>query len=232
MIRLSLVKRRTFSVFALSCILVLIYIAIDKNVYSVLNNWKTVSTVAYYYDLESLRQTFKYSAQNIFEAGYVREVEAELYRRLSTYPDGGSLNDGIFFIPSNSSRNTVRLSLPEEFKEGILSLRIASISKFSVGISSDLKKWESYDYSGFGVLTYYVVPVRRNNIGEKYFYIKFLPAVGEKMQISFNVFQYISSMAHDEKNDYGIMFFPEIDIDYQGKQVIMPAIIYGKNITR
>lgn len=217
---------RSLSVFWLSLFLLLGYIALDKNVSSVLFHWKTISPEAYSYDLESLRDTFRYSAENIFDVGYFREIEYKLYSRLSAYPTNKSLEGGRFIVPAESLEGSVKIALPEGFKGGILSLRVGAKSKYKIGTSFDLKNWEFHDYPGFTDLTYSVVNLERKESTDKYVYLKFLPFPGEGLEISFSIFQYTSSLAVREKVNYGTLFYPEVDIDYEGKQIIHQGIIY------
>jgi len=217
---------RSLSILWISFFLLSGYIALDKNVSSVLFHWKTTSPESYSYGLESLRDAFTYSAENIFDEGYVREVESELYRRLSVYPTNKSLEGGRFIVSANSSDETVKIALPEGFKGGIFNLRVTAKSKYKIGTSFDLKNWEFYDYPGFIYPTETVVKLERKDSTDKDAYLKFLPSQNEGLEIIFTVFQYTSTLPVKEKADYGVLFYPEVDIDYEGKQIIHQGVIY------
>lgn len=206
-------------------LLFFIYIFIDKNVFFVLTNWKTISKENYSYDLESLRTNFTYSAENIFEPGYKRETEAEFYSRMSTSLTGKPLENGSLTLANDQPEAIVKLILPDGFEGGILTIRTITRSKFKVGFSFDLKNWKFSEYPGFTYATYDNINLDKTD--EKYVYLKFVPSSGEKLIASLSIFQYISKFFVTEDPNNKILFFPETDIDYQGNKIIRQGIMYG-----
>lgn len=209
----------------ISFLLFFIYIFIDKNVFFVLTNWKTISRENYSYDLESLRTNFTYSAENIFESGYKRETEAGFYSRLSTFSTGKPLENGSFTLTNDQPEAIVKVTLPDGFEGGILSIRTITRSKFKVGVSFDLNNWKFSEYPGFTDLTYNIVNLDKTN--EKYAYLKFVPSLGEELRVNFSIFQYVSKFFVTEDPSNKVLFYPETDIDYQGKEIIRQGVMYG-----
>lgn len=209
----------------ISFLLFFLYIFIDKNVFFVLTNWKTISKENYSYDLESLRTNFTYSAENIFEPGYKREIEEEIYRRVSIYLTGKPLENGSLILANDQPEAIVKIALPDGFEGGILTIRTITRSKFKVGVSFDLKNWKFSEYPGFTDLTYNIVSFDKTS--EKYAYLKFVPSLGEKLIVNFSIFQYVSKFFVAEDPSNKVLFYPETDIDYQGNKIIRQGIMYG-----
>ncbi len=219
----------TIKVLFLSFLLFSGYVAIDKNISSSLFNWKTISKENYNYEKQSLTDAFSFAATNIFDQGYTREVGAQVWRRLSVVSDGLFLKEGFFLVPGNASEGLVKLILPEGFKDGNLSLKVTADSKYTVGFSPDLKNWQFRDFPGFGEQGLYTLNLKKElNLKEKV-YLKFLNHQNGNLNIYFDIFQYSASPSVDNNEYYGILFFPEVDIDYEGKQIIRPAVYAKKN---
>lgn len=217
----------SLSILMLSFLLVLGYLVLDKSILSALVQWKTVSTENSPHNWEVYSGIYRYAANNIFDQGYAREVGPEVHQRLSVYPENTVLENGRFVVPGNSSEGVVKLVLPEGFKDGILSLKITAKLKFSIRVSNDLQNWDLYDYPGFGAQAVYSLSLGKENSAKKYVYLNFLPSRNESLDIYFDIFQYISDFPLDNSEHYGVLFYPEVDIDYEGKQIIRPAI-YAK----
>ena len=169
---------------------------------------KTASPEVYSQKWETLNRVYGYAAINIFDKGYVRE----------TGPEDVPLEKGV-----------TKLALPKGFRHGILSLKTAAKSKYKIGVSFDLNNWEFYDYPGYGVKNRYSLNLEKENLTDELVYLKFLPSQNENLSVYFDVFQYTANRLSDKSEHYGyFLFFPDIDIDYQGKKIIQPGVIYEK----
>lgn len=215
---------KSLSIFLVIFVLVLGFLILEGNFFSAIIHLRTIIPENTSYNWDELGEVYKYAANNIFDKGYVREVGSEINSRLSSFPDNKPLEKGSLVVPSGSSEGIVKLALPKGFKSGILSLQITTRSENKVGVSYDLKNWKYYDYPGFGMQSLVVVDLGEGELNENV-YLKFLPLQNPSLRVYFDVFQYIAT-AQNERNIYGILFFPEIDIDYEGKEIIQQGIIY------
>lgn len=217
----------SLSIIAVSFVLALTFLVLEGNFFPAVAHLRVIIPENTSYNWEELGKVYKYAANNIFNKGYIREVGSEINPRLLSFPDGKLPEKGNFIVPNNSSGGIVKLALPKGFKDGILSLQITTKSAYKVGFSYDLKNWTSYDYPGFGVRALASVSLEKGDSASGYVYLRFLPAKDENLSVYFDVFQYSSDLLYDENEYYGVLFYPEVDIDYGGKNIIRPAI-YGK----
>jgi len=215
------------SVLLANFVLVLGFLVLEGNFFPAIAHLRVVIPENTSYNWEELREVYKYAANNIFEKGYMREVGPEIHPRLLSFPDGKSPEKGSFVVPANSSKGIVKLALPSGFKDGILSLQITTKSAYKIGVSYDLKNWKFYDYPGFAARALAIVSMEKGDVTNGYAYLKFFPSKDENLSVYFDVFQYTSDLLYDENEYYGVLFYPEVDIDYEGKNIIRPAI-YGK----
>lgn len=214
----------------LSFLLVLGFLVLDKNILSTLTKWDTISQEVPSHKWEVFRKVYGYAATNMFNRGYTKETDFELYHRLSIYPEGESLKKGSYAVPDNAKEGLLKLVLPEGFKNGILRLRAASELGYKIGISYDLHNWEFYDYPGYKVQTFYSVDLEKKDLTGREVFLKFLPLRNEGLDVHFDIFQYVSNQVYDEKGYNDLLFSPDMDIDYEGKKIIQPGIvIYGKD---
>jgi len=217
----------SLSVLLVSFVLVLVFLLLDGSFFPAVTRLRTTIPENTPYNWEELSEVYKYAANNIFNKGYIREVGQEIRPRLLSFPDGKPSEEGSFVVPNNSLEGVVKLALPRGFKDGILSLQITTKSSCKIGVSYDLKNWKFYDYPGFGVRALASVSLEKGTAASEYIYLKFLPSKDEKLSVYFDVFQYSSDLLYDENEYYGVLFYPETDLDYEGKNIIRPAI-YGK----
>lgn len=211
----------------LSFFLVSGFLILEGSFFPAVTHLRTIIPENTSYNWEELGEVYKYAANNIFNKGYIREVGSEINPRLLSFPDGKPPEKGSFVVPNNSSEGIVKLALPRGFKDGILSLQITTKSAYKIGFSYDLKNWTSYDYPGFGARALASVSLEKGDSASGYVYLRFLPAKDENLSVYFDVFQYTSDLLYDENEYYGVLFSPEVDIDYEGKNIIRQAI-HGK----
>lgn len=176
------------------------------------------------YNWKELGEVYKYSANKIFDKGYFREIGPMIHPRLLLLPGGKPPVEGSFVLQNNFSESIVKFTLPKGFIDGILSLQITTESAYKIGVSYDLKNWNIYDYPGFGVRALSAVSLEKKESAGEYLYLKFLPVGDESLSVYFDVFQYTSALLYDPREYFGVLFFPEIDIDYEGKKIIQPPV--------
>ncbi len=195
--------------------LLLGYVFLEGKILSSLAIGKGLSLYDYPYAWEAEREADRYSAIKAFDQGYSREIGQEFRRRLTAYPQGAF-----------SSEKIVKLSLPPGFKDGMLRLRGRTNSKYSIGVSADLKNWRDNEYPGFvGRETTCIVFLTAGDSAGGNVYLKFIPAKEEKLEIFFDMFEYTSSLVQ-EKKYYNLLFIPEVDIDYDGQKIDRPGYLY------
>lgn len=222
---------RTEKVIILLFCLVMIcgYVLVDKNTAAVLTKWQTVTPENYVYELQSLNDAYSFVASNIFDQGYVREIGSQVWQRLSVITDNLFFKEGFFLIPSNYAEGIVKLKTPEGFRDGNLSLKATTDSGFRVGVSLDQKNWQFQEFPGFGTQGLYSLNISKKGFFSENLYLKFLPSQNKTLTIYFDFFQYTANPPVDNKEYAGILFFPEIDIDYEGKHIVRPAIYAKKS---
>jgi len=217
----------SFSIVAVSFVLVLGFLILNGSFFPTVIHLRTIIPDNTPYNWEELGEVYKYAASNIFDRGYVREVGPEINSRLLSFPEVKPSEKGSFVVPNNSSEGIVKLVLPSGFIDGILSLQITTKSAYKIGVSYNLKNWNIYNYPGFGARALASVSLEKGDSAGGYVYLKFFPSKDEDLLVYFDVFQYTSGLLYDANEYSGILFFPEEDIDYEGKKIIQPAI-YGK----
>ncbi len=216
---------RRAAVFILSLFLVLVYLVLDQNYI----HWQTTPPAAYQQQQEVLREIYRYAANNIFDKGYQREIESELHRRLSIYPSLELLERGQLLMPDNSAEKVLKLDLPSGFRGGILSLKVTTDSNYVIGVSPDLNSWQLTEFPGNGQK----VVANLNLVSADFLtgvaYLKLLPAANKSLSVYFDIFQYLAGEQTDPSQYQGyFLFLPDTDIDYQGKAIIQPGVIYEK----
>lgn len=214
------------SVLLVNFVLVLGFLILEGNFFPAIVHLRVVIPEYTSYHWEELREVYKYTANNIFDKGYIKEIGPEIHPRLLSFPDGKPSEKGSFVVLANSSEGIVKLALPKGFKDGILSLQITTKSAYKIGVSYDLKNWKFYDYSGFATRALAIVSMEKGDVANRYAYLKFFPSRDENLSVYFDVFQYTSDLLYDENEYFGTLFFPEVDIDYEGKNIIRPAILW------
>jgi len=215
------------SIILMAFFLAIVYLVLEGVFFPAVANLRTVIPENTSYNWEELRKTYKYAAINIFHKGYAREIGSEIHPRISTYPELTPLDNGNFVIKSGSPEKIFRMVLPQGFKDGVLSLQVTTPSKYSIGTSYDLKNWKFGEYPGFNSRALAVVTIEGTIPAAEYLYLKVFSINKDELSVYFDVFQYTSSLLYDANEYSGVLFFPEEDIDYEGKKVIQPAI-YGK----
>lgn len=216
------------SILLLSFLLVLGYLFLDKNILAALSPWKAVPLEASWHRQEVLSEFFAYAATNVFDRGFVLETGPDFHRRLSVYPKKALLGKGNFVVEGESLENIVKIALPEGFRHGFLSLKTEAKTGFSIGVSSDLNNWEFYDYPGYAVRSIYNVSLEKEGLAGEAVYLKFNPSKNKSLSVYFQDFEYTADLADGakEKEYEGILFFPDIDIDYEGKIIPQPGVLY------
>lgn len=210
----------------LSFLLVSGYSILDKNILSALSQWKAVPLDASLHRQEALSEFFAYAATNVFDRGFALETGPDFHRRLSVYPKGTLLGKGSFVVGGGSLENIVKVTLPEGFRHGFLSLQTEAKTGFSIGVSSDLDNWEFYDYPGYAVRSIYNVSLGKEGLAGEAVYLKFNPSKGESLNVYFQDLEYTADPVGDVAEYEGILFFPDIDIDYDGKIISQPGVLY------
>ena len=109
---------------ALSCLLFIGYLLVEKNILLSLSIWKGVSLNDFPYTWESVGQAYQYTAINIFAPGYVKEEGSVFHNRALTYPQNAPLEDGHLIIKARSSEGGAVFSLPKGFNNGVLRFRV------------------------------------------------------------------------------------------------------------
>lgn len=223
--RFILIKE-SILILILSLFLVLGYLVLDKNILSALTEWDTVSPEVPSQKWKVLSEVYGYEATNMFDKGYAREIGSDFHRRLLVYPEGTFLEKGRFVVPSGSlSRGIIKLTLPEGFRDGLVSLRGMAKVRYRIGVSYDLKTWEFYDYPGYNMQTFYSVILKKKDLASEAVYLKFLPSKDDNLSVYFDWFQYTSGLLYDKSEYYGLLFPSDIDIDYEGKEIKQPGIV-------
>lgn len=222
----GIVTRKSLLILLLSFLLVLGYMALDKNILLALVQWKEVLPEASSHKWEVLSKFYGYAASNIFDKGYTREVGPEFHKRLSVYLQEMPLEKGHFVLANNSSKNILKIALPKGFKHGTLSLKTNAKTGYSIGVSYDLNKWEFYDYPGYAVQSVYIVDLEKRNLADRTAYLKFVPSRNDSLSIYFDVFQYTSDLLSDVGDYKGMLFISDIEIDYDGKVITQPGVLY------
>lgn len=215
--------------FLLSLLLLFGYLLIERNILFSLPVWKAVSHDDFSYKWEVMREAYQYSATKIFDKGYVREDGLEVQRRVLTYPGGDSLKDGFLILPKDTLEGIVKFSLPKGFQDGTLWLKATTKSKFTIGVSDDLEAWQLKEYPGFlNQITYYTVNLKKGNFINDLVYLKFTSFNNENLSVYFDILEYTSNLVYDENEYYNLLFPPETDIDFEGKEIIRQGLIYVK----
>ncbi len=76
----------------------------------------------------------RFTANNIFHPGYKIESGDALYSRIDTCEKAGVFKDGLFRSSKPASPCSIKLTLPQKFIKGIISLKVRSSSDFSIAI--------------------------------------------------------------------------------------------------
>jgi len=217
----------SLSVLIIVIILLFGYFFLEENLLLSLKRIRVIQSDNTPHNWEVLTNNYTYAANNIFDKGYAREIGPEIHSRLFIYPEETPLNNGLIIVPNNYER-IVKVVLPKGFKDGVLELRITANSTFKIGISYDLKKWEFSDYPAFFMSARYDLNFEKENLFGEYIYLKFIPSQNENLSVYFDVFQYTSNLAKDKNETEGIFFYPETDIDFEGKKIDRPMIYFRK----
>ncbi|MCL5090684.1 MAG: hypothetical protein M1514_01600 [Patescibacteria group bacterium] len=215
----------------LTFFLLLGYALLNRDFFSLLAFWKTRETREHYsYNQGSLQKIYEYASVNIFDKGYVRDTGLGLLQRLSVFPQGTLLKESNFLIKENSPEMIIKIVLPKGFKDGILSFKAISKSRFNILVSYDQKTWEAYSYPGFPIKTTEVLPLKNKNPGCEAVYVK-PSSLTDDLSINFDAFQYLADPLPD-KDEYGLIFFPDYELDLNGKKIDQPGIVYEKKISQ
>jgi len=211
---------RSLLIGSISLFLFLIYLLLEGNIISSILIWKAVSHDDFPYKWEMMREGYRYAATNIFDKSYKREDSLDFQKRVSTYPAGSALRDGIFHLSGDSPEGIVAVSLPKGFIDGQFWLKVTTGMKFKIAISADLKDWQYEEYQGFPKqITYYVVPIGRENQANNKIFLKFIPSYGTPLDVYFDYIEYRAEVVPDNKEYYNVLFYPETDIDFNGEEI-------------
>lgn len=178
------------------------------------------------YKQEVLDKYYQYQAINIFDKGYNRLLGSELNNLLTIYPQDKLLNNSSLSVSFESSEKIVKVFLPKEFKDGILRIDSNSESAFSIGISYDLKNWGFFNYPGYSEQLMNILYLKQSELSNNMVYLEFLPLQNKSLNVNFVEFQYISTLPKKMVDYSGhILFFPDVDVDYNGQIINKPGII-------
>lgn len=202
------------------------YLVLEKNTLLAFFEQKVELARVSSHTLETLGGIYRYATSSIFDKGYVWEEGSEIQRRLLVYPKNIPLSEGHLVVSSNSSENIIRFTLPEGFKTGVLTWDATSKLDYKVGVSYDLNSWEDHDYQGYATRIGDNISFRKRSSADKFVYLRFLPSKDEKLDIYLYLFQYVSDLTHQQSEIYGLLFYPDTKIDYKGKEIVQPGIIY------
>lgn len=218
-------------------ILLFIYFLVEKNFLISLARLRMVVPENTPHNWEVLTNNFTYAANNIFDKGYVREIDPDLHNRLFSYPGNLPINEvsiedslvsGKYIVIPNNKEEVIKMVLPKGFKNGVLELSIAANSAFKIETSYDLKSWVLNDFQSFVLPARYDLNFNEENFSRENLYLKFISPLKEGLRVHFDVFQYTTDSPIDKNETEGIFFFPETDIDYEGKEIERPIMYLRK----
>jgi hypothetical protein len=216
------------TVITFSFFLSVVFLALEDSHFPLLTNWSVSSVEAERFSAQSKQKIYEYAAANIFDQGYFSETGQTLADRFQINPGEVRLSGSLVLV-SGKAPFMVELILPDDFKDGVLSFKLKSGQDFRLEISTDLSNWKSLNYPGFKQGALYDIPLNEKdiNLNGKTVILKFSTLKAGGMEIFFDRFQY-RSHSWTEEDKYGLIFYPDIEVDDQGKTIDQPGIIYEK----
>lgn len=220
------IVKREFSSLLLSFLLILGYLFLNKKSLSpLLQRVPRVPQNISLYKQEVWNQFYQYQAINIFDKGYAIERGPQFHKRLLASPEDVPLEKECFVVEDNSSEGTIKIVLPEGFRDGVLSSKIEAQSEYSIEVSSDLKSWQFYNYPGYSEPLKNTLSLEKKNLPHGVVYLKFVPKSNETLGVCFDEFQYTSALPSNvvDYSDH-LLFPPDIEVDYDGEIIYQPAV--------
>lgn len=218
--------KKHFSILLFTFFLVSGYLILNRNELYSLAQRKLVPFEIIKYKQEMWNNYYQYRSIRIFEKGYNELLRPELSKKVLIYPENEPLHNGSLYLSSGFPERIVKFILPKGFVDGVLRIDSKSESAFSIGISHDLKSWDFSDHHGYSEQLVNFVKIEKKGLFEA-LYLKFLSQRNKSLAVEFQEFQYLSDLPNKVVgyNSY-TLFGKDLDIDYEGKVINQPVVLY------